>query len=201
MYAVSFVAAERNVLMNEKNGKWAVIWQVTFSFLVVSKVLYYSDFITSALSRGGLLAMGEAVLNRLLTQDILIILIILLTFNTEKFVASKIKKFDKSVNQIIVHIIDYVLYMGVLAIYFWAMLFFNFFQDFSWFVFFIYSSSIYLVIIIVLESKKYLKKKEITGHTLILSEDEKLSMLKTLLDNSVLTQEEYNSKKKELLGV
>jgi len=177
------------------------IWQILFSYLVVSKVIYYFEFIAAALNQNGLWAMGEALLTRLLTQDILIILIVLLTFNTEKFVASKIIKYNKTVNQIIVHIIDYVLYMGALVIYFWAMMFFEFSQNMGWGGIFVSSSIIYLVIVITIETKKYLKKKEMTGYNHILNADEKLAMLKALLDNSVLTPDEYNSKKETLLGM
>ncbi|MCL2376180.1 MAG: SHOCT domain-containing protein [Defluviitaleaceae bacterium] len=187
--------------MSIKKEKRSAIWEMLFSFLVISKVLYYSDFITASLNQGGLWAMGETLLNRMLTQDILIILIILLTFNTERLVTMILSKYNKIVNQMMVHIIDYVLYMGVLATYFGLMLFFGIFENFSWLVFLIYSSIIYLVIIIAIEAKKYLKKKEMTAYTHALSTDEKLAMLKTLLDNSVLTQEEYDRKKEELLGV
>ena len=185
--------------MGAKKWKKSAIWRMLFSFLVVSKVLYYSNLVATALNQGGLRAMGEAVLTRLLTQDILIILVILLTFNTEKFIPLKISRYNKALNQTIVHIIDYVLYMGVLALYFGIMLFFNLFQNVNWYVFLIYSSSVYLAIVIVLEIKKYLKKKEVTAYAHDLSTDEKLAMLKTLLDNGVLTQEEYDCKKGRLL--
>ena len=174
------------------------VWQVLFSYLIVSKVIYYFEFIASALNRGGLWAMGEALLTRLATQDLLIILIILLTLNTEKFVASKIKISNKTANQAIVHTIDYVLYMGVLLIYFGAMMFFGLFQGMSWGEIIIVSTVVYLVIIIAMESKKYLKKKEMTGYTHSLSTDEKLAMLATLRDNDVFTKEEYNCKKEKI---
>ena len=189
------------MLMSAIKEKRTAIWQILFSYLVVSKVIYYFEFIATALNQGGLWAMREALLTRLFTQDMLIIIIILLTFNTEKFVASKITKYNKAVNQVIVHIIDYVLYMGVLVIYFWVMMFFDLSQNMSWRGIFFSSSIVYLVIIIAIETKKYLKKKEMTGYTHILSADEKLAMLKTLLDNSVLTQDEYDSKKETLLDV
>jgi len=194
-------AAERNVLMNTKKGKQSAIWEMLFTFLIVSKVLYYSDLVIATLYQGGLRVMGETVLSRLLTQDILIILIILLTFNTEKLVTLILSKYNKTVNPIVVHIIDYVLYMGVLATYFWIMLFSGLFQEFSWLVFFVYSTLAYLAIVMAMEFKKYLKKKEMTAYTHVLSTDEKLAMLKTLLDNSVLNQDEYDRKKDELCGV
>lgn len=145
--------------------------------------------------------MGEALLNRLLTQDILIILVILLTSNTDKFVQLQFSKYNKTVSRTIVHIIDYLLYMGALAIYFWSMIFLGIFQNFGWSVFIVYSSAVYFAIVTVVETKKYLKKKEKTEYAPVLSADEKLDMIKTLLDNSVLTQEEYDRKKEELLGV
>ena len=186
--------------MSAKEGKQPIIWGMIFSYLVISKVLYYFYMIATALNQGGLWVMAETVLTRLFTQDILIILIILLTFNTEKIVTSKISKYNKTVSQTMVHVIDYVLYMGVLAIYFWAMLFFGIFQNMNWLVFLIHSSVIYLAIVAVLEIKKYLKKKEMTTYAPVLDKDEKLFMLKTLLDNGVLTQEEYDLKREGLLG-
>jgi len=194
-------AAERNILMSTKKEKRSAIWGVLFSYLIISKTIYYFDLIISTLNRGGLATMGETVLTRLLTQDILIILIILLTFHTEKFVTLILSKYNKTANQMIVHGIDYVLYMGILASYFGIMLFFGLMQNFSWLVFFIYSSLLYLAIVTVVEVKKSLKKKEAASYAPVLSEDEKLAMLKTLLDNSVLTQEEYDRKKETLLGV
>jgi len=184
--------------MSVKKGKQSAIWRILFSYLMVSKVLYYSDMVTSALSQGGLAAMSEAVFTRLLTQDVLIILIILLTLNTDKFVALKISQHNKMVNQIVVHTIDYVLYMGVLAAYFIVMLFLGLFENVNWRVFFIYSSIIYFVVVMVVEIKNYLKKKEMTQYAHVLNTGEKLAMLKSLLDNNVLTQEEYERKKGEL---
>ena len=181
--------------MNAKNGQKSAIWVMLFSYLAISKIIYYFDITVSAFFQGGLWAMGEAVLNRLITQDLLIILIILLTFNTEEFVSSKISKFSKTVNQVIVHVIDYVLYIGVLFAYFLLMNFFGFFNNVSLRDNLIAFSVLYLVIVVIVEIKKYLKKKEMTKYTPTLSEYEKLVMLKTLRDNGVLTQEEYDCKK------
>jgi len=177
--------------MNAKNGQKSAIWVMLFSYLAISKIIYYFDITVSAFFQGGLLAMGEALFIRLITQDLLIILIILLTFNTEEFVSSRISKFSKTVNQVIVHVIDYVLYIGVLFAYFLMMNFFGLFNNANWRDNFIGFSALYLVIVAIVEIKKYLKKEEITRYTPVLSKDEKLVMLKTLRDNNVLTQEEY----------
>lgn len=142
--------------------------------------------------------MGQTVLARLLTQDMPIILVILLTFNTEKLVTSIISRYSKTVNQIVVHIIDYVLYIGVIVIYLWIMVLIGLFPNMNWREIIIYHSILYLVIVAAMEAKTYVKKKEITKYVPNLNTDEKLAMLKTLLDNNVLTQAEYDSKKEKL---
>jgi len=188
--------------MTVKKEKQSAILGMLFTYLAVSKAIYYYTLATNALVQGGFQLVVDVVLERLLAQDILIILIILLTLQTEKLVTTQFLKYNKTVNQTIVHIIDYLLYIGVLAIYFGAMDFaFGFFPNMFRVEVFIYFSALYLVIITVIEIKKYFKKKEMTGHAPVLSADEKLAMLKTLLDNSVLTQEEYDRKKGELLDL
>ncbi|MCL2856307.1 MAG: SHOCT domain-containing protein [Oscillospiraceae bacterium] len=190
--------------MSAKKGKRSAIWKMLLAYLAISKIVYYFDMITTTLNQSGLWAVGEAVLERLLTQDILIILIILFTFNTENFVTLRISKYNKTVNSIIVHSIDYVLYIGVLIAYFGAMAFvFGFFPYIitNWRENLIGFSILYFIIVITVEIKKYLKKKEKAEYIPVLSLDEKLAMLKTLLDNGVFTQEEYDSKKEKLLGV
>jgi len=187
--------------MSVKKEKRSAIFGMLFTYLAISKAIYYYNLTTNTLFQGGFQNMVEVVLERLLTQDILIILLLLLTLYTEKLVTLQILKYNKTVHQTIVHIIDYLLYIGVLAIYFGAMNFaFGFFPNMFRLEVFIYFSVLYLVIVAVVEIKKYFKKKEMTGYAPVLSADEKLAMLKTLLDNSVLTQEEYDRKKEELLG-
>jgi len=184
--------------MSAKKEKQA-IWKVLFLYLVASKVLYYFGLITSAINRGGFGAMVETLLTRMLTQDILIILVLLLTYNTDKLLPLISAKIKREVDQRAVHIIDYVLYMMVLAAYFWVMLFLDFFQTIDWRIFIIYSSSVYFAIVLAAEGKKYLKKKEMTEYTHVLNADEKLIMLKTLFENNVLTKEEYDRKKEVIL--
>jgi len=147
--------------MSAKKGKRSALWDVFFLYLVISKAIYYYDLTANALFQGGFRDMGAVVLERLLTQDILIVLVILLTLNTEKFVTLIFSKYNKTVNPLIVHSIDYVLYIGALAIYFGAMNFvFGFFPSMFRLTDFIYLSILYLVIVAAIEIKKYFKKKE-----------------------------------------
>jgi len=174
------------------------IWKILFTYLVVSKVLYYFGMITSAINQDGFRGMLETLLSRVLSQDLLIIVVILLTYNTDKLLPILSAKFKREVDSRAVHIIDYVLYMVVLAAYFWIMLLFEFIPGMDWRIFIIYSSAVYFAIVLVTESKKFLKKKEITEYAHVLNKDEKLAMLKTLLKNNVLTKEEYDSKKEAI---
>jgi len=193
--------AEGSVPMSVKKEKQSAILGMLFTYLAISKVIYYYNITANALFQGGFQDMAAVVLERLITQDILIILVILLTLYTEKFVALRILKYNKTVHQAIVHIIDYLLYIGVLTIYFLTMNFaFGFFPNIFSLENFIYFSVLYLVIVAVVEIKKYFKKKEKTEYTPALSANEKLAMLKTLHNNNVLTREEYDSKKKGLFG-
>jgi len=187
--------------MSAKKGKRSAIWGMLFAYLAISKILYWYNIILAALYQGNLMAMGEAVLMRLLTQDVPIISGVLIMFYMEKFYHLKISKLNKALNQVMAHIIAYLLFMGIVILYFWVMiLFFDFFQNINWGENLIYTSIAYLIVVIVLEIKQHFKKKEMTEYIPILNESEKLTLLKTLLDNNVLTQEEYDSKKEKLLG-
>jgi len=184
--------------MSTKKGKRLVILHVLVTYLAISKIVYYFDMITSSLAQGGFSAMGEAVLARLLTQDILIILVILFTLYTDNIVTLKVSKYSNIINSIILHVVDYVLYIAVLFGYFWSINFiFGIFAALiaNWWENLIFFSILYLVIVAVVETKKYLKKKETSEKPLILNTDEKLAMLRTLFDYGVLTQDEYDSKK------
>jgi len=101
--------------------------------------------------------------------------------------------------RVVEYIAIYLLTMGVAFTYFWTTsLVLGRPLRWSWGDNFIYGGVLFLAISIVLEIKYYLKKKEKTEYTPTLNTEEKLSMLKTLLDNDVLTQDEYDSMKKTL---
>jgi len=186
--------------VSAENKKQPAVLRILLSYLVVSKVIYYFNFIVFALAQGGFLGMGRALLERLMAQDVVIILIIVLTFNTDKFVSLRVSKYNKVVNDIIVHVIDYALYMVVLIAHFMIMQRIGWWQGLGVLMFVTFTSGLYLAIVIVVEGKKYLKKREVVGYTPALSKEEKIAMLTVLLNNSVLTQEEYDSKKETLLN-
>jgi len=183
-----------------KNKK-STVWGVVFSYLLITKIIYWHSAITNAHNLGGLMAVADTLLIRLLTQDLLVILIILFTFNIEKFVPLKYSKGSRILRQIIINSVGYVIFVGMHVVYYLA-LFTIFGLDISyidWGNGLIQITGLFLVIVAVTEIKAWLKKREKTEHTRALSANEKLAMFKVLFDNDALTQEEYDRKKEKLL--
>jgi len=185
--------------MNVKKGKRTTIWEMLFVYLAISKIIYWVNIIAVAFFQGDIRAVGEAVLARLLNQDILIIMGILLVFCVERFTQRKMLQYKKVWVRLIEYIVSYLLVMGIAFTYYWATsLILGRSLNWSWGENLIYGGVLFLAISVVLEIKYYLKKKEKTEYTPVLNTEEKLSMLKTLLDNNVITQDEYEGKKKTL---
>ena len=190
----------KNKKSTQKNKK-STAWGIVFSYLLVTKIIYWHNAIINAHHFGGLMVVVDTLLIRLLTQDLLIILILLFTFNIEKIVPLKYSKGSKILHQIIIHSIEYVVFVVVHIAYYLA-LFSIFGVDTSyidWGNGLIQITGLFLVVVVVTEIKTWFKKKEKTEYTRALSTDEKLAMFKILLDNDALTQEEYDRKKEGLL--
>ena len=185
--------------MSTKKSKKSEIWAMLFAYLAVSKIFYWFNFIIVVASEGDLRTVGNALLTRLYTQDMLIILGILLVTCIEKFMLSKMSKRKKIWRQITEHIAIYLLMQGLVFVYFWVMaLILGLPLNWNWGEALIFGSIIYLIVVVVFEIKNFLKKKELTECAPVLSADEKLAMLKALRDNGVFTQEEYDRKKETI---
>ena len=186
--------------MNTKKVKRSKFRGMLFVYLAISKIFYWYAIIINALNQGDLWAAGEAILLRLLNQDIPIILSIFIMVGIEEFIQLKLPKFNKILNLIIVPAIAYLLFIGILITYYRVMAsLFGLFENMNLGENIIYISVGFFVVVVILEIKLYFKKKEMTEYTVVLNEDEKLIVLKTLLNNNVLTQDEYDRKKEELL--
>ena len=186
--------------MNVKKGKRTTLWEMLFVYLAVSKIVYWVNFIAVAFFQGDIRAVGEAVLTRLLNQDVLIILGILLVFCVERFTERKMLRFKKVWVRVIEYIVIYLLIMGIAFTYFWVASFIlGRSINWDWGANLIYGAILLLAISVVLEIKYYFKKKEKTVYSPVLNTEEKLTMLKTLLDNNVITQDEYEDKEKTLV--
>jgi len=178
-----------------KKNKWSTFKEMLFTYLAVTKILYWFNTIV-ALNQSDLGSVGRAVLMRLMSQDILIILIVALLFYFEKRMSLKTSKYGKLVESIILYAVGYVV---LVAVYFLNYLVISQIMEdvhIYWGEFFIYSSAGYIVIFIVLNIKEYLKPKEAPAY----STDDKLSMLTALFDADILTQEEYDQKREKLIS-
>ena len=188
--------------MKEKKGKWTSFFEMLFMFLAISKIMYWFNTIFSA-AQSGFEDVAEVIIVRLLNQDLMIIFGVLIFFGLEKLIDMHKTKLNKTLENLLLYIIGYVLLMGTFIAYF-RVISFIIAEPFDWpgiFNFLRYSLIWYLLIIIILNFKQYLKAKEkkiAEDNPATYSNDEKLSMLEILFADDILTQEEYD-RKKEIL--
>ena len=190
--------------MKEKEKKGAVLKWMLFTYLAVSKVFYWFHNIAS-MAEVDFTGLGVFLLNRILGQDIMIIAGVVFFYFLDKFHQSfllKTIKYNAILGALIFWGIGYVALIALFYIY-WSILSL-FFHDVSTpplGLVIINGIGFYVVLAIVLEVKEYLKKKEketyldtstvpITDHGAY-----KLTLLKEMLDDGVLTQAEFEQKK------
>jgi len=188
--------------MKEKQGKWANFFDMLFMFLAISKIMYWFNTIFAA-AQSGFGSVAEVIVVRLLNQDILVIAGVLIFFGLEKIIDIQKAKLNKTLYNILLYVVGYILLMATFIAYF-RVISFIIAEPFDWqgiITFLQYSLLWYLLIIVILNVKQYLKDKEkkIAENTpAAYSNDEKISMLKVLLTDGILSQEEYD-RKKEIL--
>lgn len=200
---------ERGNIMNVKK-KWSPVKEILFTYLALNKILYWTNTIT-ALNQSDLGNVSRIVIIRLLNQDLLIILGVITFYFLDKRIALKKSKYSNILEYVVVYSIGYVLLMGIAFVY---ILIFNLIfssQSFSfgefvrWFIALVPSYTIgYLVAVFALEIKQFFKKKGKESSTFdesAKSTDDKLDMLRVLLNDGVLTQEEFDNKSEILLSV
>ena len=191
-------AAERNNRsMSVKTGRWSPIKEMLFTYLAITKILYWLNTIT-AINQSDLEGVGEAVLMRLLYQDVILIVSVIFFYFLDKRIQLKRSKYSKVLEYVVFYVIGFVALMGFLLIY--NRIVFGPLQVDSWAGFM--SSYIlgYLAIMVVLNIKQYFKAKAKPVYAPPpQSTDETLSMLKILLNDNILTQEEFDQKKEKLL--
>ena len=186
-------------MINAKKGKWSPLKEMLFTYLAITKVLYwFNTFMAMNLTDIG--EVGRAVLMRLLNQDMMIILFIVVMF----FIERRFITIENAQNKIPVRIAEYAIgYMVLVGAYIFGFWIMNFIADFQidWGVFIGYSLAGYVVVAVVMSINDYYKNKEKTGDApSVHSNEEKLGMLIILRDDGVLTQEEFDSGKAKLAG-
>ena len=177
---------------------------MVFAYLAISKAMYWFNIVAEA---EGLDGVGSAVLDRLINQDIVIILFVIFIYTFEYMFVIKQKKWSGTLAQGILIGIGYVMFIVILFTYILVLNLtmlesFNlrsFFQGFFGGDLLTFSIS-YFVIAGYIFVKESFKKKEAYAYALdIQSKDIKLEMLKALLDDGILSQEDFDIQKVKLL--
>jgi len=185
--------------MNEKKVNWMPVKEMLFTYLAISKILYWFSTIT-ALGQEDLGRVWLAVLERFLSQDILIILGVIFFFFLDKYIQKKRSIRSKSLENFLFYGIGGIVLLSVSLIYALVMsLFFAWQIDIGWFI----SSMLaaYIVVTIVLNLKDYFKSKASPDYALSeKSTDDKLKMLEVLHSDGILTQEEFVIHREALLS-
>ena len=189
-----------------KKEKGFPVKETVVAYLAISKAMYWINIITAA---DGLSGVWSAILERLLERDIVIVLFIISVYTFEYIFIMKRKKWSGNLAQVILIGIGYVMFVVILFVY---LLLMNWIVQESFSLrsfltgFFgggLLSLSVsYIIIAGFIFGKESLKKKEAYAYALdIQSKDIKLETLKSLLDDGVLSQEEFDIQKAKLLEV
>ena len=191
-------------------GKWSPFKEMLFTYLAINKIMYWFNTIT-AMNQADLGNATQAIFMRLLNQDFLIILGVVAFYFLDKFIElkkSKKSKYGNVLGYIMLYGIGYIMLMGIGFFYGLAMDLTSAAQDFSLGVFmrgflsFVPNITIgYLVIAVALQIKLYFKEKGKQSPEGVMpaqNTDDSLAMLKALMDNGILTQEEFEQKKEKL---
>ena len=189
-----------------KKEKTFPIKEMVVAYLAISKAMYWFNIIAMA---EGLDGVGSAVLERLINQDIVIILFVIFIYAFEYIFVIKQKKWSGNLAQGILIGVGYVIFIVILFIYVLVLNLtlqetFNlrsFFQGFFGGDLLTFSIS-YFTIAGYIFVKESFKKKEAYSYALdIQSKDIRLETLKALLDDGVLSQEEFDIQKVKLIEV
>ena len=170
-----------------------------FSYLAVSKMVYWINLITSDYEE-----VWRLVWQRFLAQDVLIIVVIVFIHFFEHKLVLKQKKWNSVLADTITAIGGYVIFFVVALIYVMIVNSLPPTPANIWLIitsgFMINLTVIYFIIFVALTMKERFKKKEAYKYALdIQSMDIKVEMLKTLLDDGVLSQEEFDKQEAKLL--
>ena len=159
-------------------------------YLAISKIWYWFNAITvMSLNDTGVDGVGRLILVRLLERDIVIITSVIAFFFLDKFLSSKKSKVSE---ELLFFGIEYVVFIGLVWIYTLILDFFSERQISFSLGSFIYFTVGYLVVAVIMHLKHYFKAKETPATK---SKADKLTMLQALLDEGILSQEEFEQKK------
>ena len=172
-------------------GIGTIIKELLFAYLAVTKIMYWMNTFAGL---DGFGEFGYAFLDRMIGQDIVIIIILIAMFildgyffrgKSDKDVLANIKLFSMGLIVFLVVVAGYTLLIGLffeMTVNSWPQLFIDFTVS-------------YVIIYAFVFIKDMVKKKQAEKYALDTSTDEaKIAMLKSLCNAGVLTQEECDEK-------
>ena len=180
-----------------KKKAWSGVKEILFTFLALSKVLYYF-YTVSEMRQSDLEGAGELLLERLIDRDLLLIGFVIIFYFLYILIFERKSKYGGPVKYVILYTIGYAVMIGFFYFYSWVV---------SWFMpvqfpplgpMIVGNIIGYIAIIISLNVKDYFKRKAkepIVHAPAVRSADDKLTMLQALLDDGLLTQDEFDRKK------
>ena len=180
---------------------WTLIKSILFAYLLISKMWYWMEIIAHV---DGFTGVGSAVLERLVNRDIVIILLLVCIYSFEHLIILKQKKWNSFLSQVVVVLFGFVMYIGIFSTYSVILSFISIGEINVGNIIanLLPMSFIYIIFATIIFMKVYFKKKEAYDYAVdIQTADIKLEVLNSLLEDGVLTQEEFDNQKAKLLEV
>ena len=186
--------------MAVKKRKGQSIKEMLFTYLAISKILYWIGIISEGHDFEGI---WRVVSQRLLEQDIVLILVVVfIHFSEKKFVLIQ-KKWRGILAQIVFIVSSYFMFIIIMLAY-EVIISLIFSMPFNIVAFLLSADMrnwtiIFFIIAFALISKENFKKKEAAEYALdIQTSNIQLEMLEVLLADGVLSQEEFDKQKMKL---
>ena len=181
--------------MNIIKSRWSPIKEILFTYLAISKILYWYETIIG-MNQEYVIDMVRGFFIQLLDRDLLLIIGVVVFYFLDKFIRLKKSKLSSVIEHIIFYTVGYVILLGIAVIYFWVLTLFFPMNISSWGQVIIEIALngllAYIVVTAVLNIKFHFESKKKPP-------DNRLYMLTALRDDGILTQEEFDQKK-ELLS-
>ena len=190
-----------------KLKKWSPFKEILFIYLAVNKIMYwFNNF--AEMEQINLASGGEMIFNRLMNQDLVLISSIIFLYYLDWRFQKKNTKYNVVVEHIILYGIGFIFFIGMM--FGLNAYFIVFVEGLSWSEYVSLFLEVipmfafgYIVVIIALEIKLYFKgkgKRTSEEPVRLGSMEDKIGLLKVLLDDGILSQEEFDKKKKMLLS-
>ena len=180
-----------------RKGNGPSIKAMLLIYLAISKIIYWINIMPADFENA-----GRIIWERLLERDIVLIAVIVIMY----FLEQKLKKRNRLLMHIILFVGGYVIFsITLIAFVFVLNLIRSIPTDIGAILlspFMLRWTITFFIIMVVMTVKEYVKKKEASECALdIQSTDIELEMLKSLLDDGILSQEEFDKQKAKLLEV